>query len=141
MIALLTSSGRLEKIVFLNLTLTLIFTYILFVIGAHVTSITALCAVMSALLQLLMMVFFCSSVLLTLCLYLNLGEVPKHLKRILLCSSLCASWCKLYIPIHIIMYILTTFVMSCCIYSTTISYCKCDSGCLAQLLLHRLLVS
>lgn len=98
-IAYYISSGswsRLETMIFLNLTLTLIFTYFLFVTGAHVTSITTLCAVVSALLQLLMMVFFCWTIVLALCLYLNLGEVPKHLQKKLLCSSMCASWSKLY---------------------------------------------
>ena len=132
--------SRLEIIAFLNLTLTLIFTYFLFVAGAHVTSITALCAATSALLQLLMMVFFCWTVILTLCLYLKLGEVPKRFQKILLCSSMCATWSKSYciLFVHISLILCDVMFYAC---STAIGDSKFDSRCLAQSLLHRLLVS
>lgn len=71
-------------------------TYLVFVIGTHVTSVTALCGVVSGLQQLFVVMFFHWTVVLSLHFYLSqLGDVQKRFQKASLCFSLFSAYSML----------------------------------------------
>lgn len=89
--------SSLEGIILLTMILILEFKYTLFVVGAHVTSISALCGVTSGLLHYLTLVLFNWTVVYSLWVYLSLFTFcgwSKRSKMRLVKVKMLLSWSK-----------------------------------------------
>ena len=80
----------------MNMTFSVVFANVFYLIGAHVTSISALCGVVSGFLQFFVLVLTCSTLTPLLETYLSFTGLSQKLRRRCLLSAILISWCKLF---------------------------------------------
>ena len=87
----------MQGVIVLNMIITSAFTYIFFILGAHITSDPALCGISSGFLLWFMLVFFCWTAVLSLWWwYLSLCGLSQKSKTRLIKFMMLASWSKLF---------------------------------------------
>ena len=86
-----------KGVILMNMTFSVVFANLFYLIGARVTSISVLCGVVSGFLQFFVLVLTCSTLTPLLEIYLSLTGLSQKLRRRCLLSAIFISWCKLFV--------------------------------------------